>query len=408
MIRKDDLYIIVNQQFRSHLMQPDTIPRNVTERINPVPGRAHILTGIRRSGKSTILRQLADRFGQVYYLSFEDLRLTGFESEDFEKLDNVFRENFGEQGVYLLDELQNVRDWERFIRQKLDEGCRMVITGSNAKLLSRELGTHLTGRHSDLEIFPFSYDEYLTFMKISDSDASFGDYFYQGGFPEFVRYQSNDYLQGLLTDILVRDIAVRHGVRNVKTLKEIAVYLLTNVSREFTYHSIRKIFQLGATSTVADYLAMFEECYLLFMVPRFDYSLKKQAWHPKKIYCVDNGLAIANSLSFSGDHGRMLENLVFNALRRYYREIYYYRNVHECDFLVREKGSVTEAFQVCYQLTSDNITRERDGLLAAMDEFGLNSGIILTMNESDVLKAGSKRIIIQPVKDWLISLSRAY
>ncbi len=345
-------------------------------------------------------RSACDRSSVCYFLSFEDLRLTDFEPIDFEKTDEVFMEEFGESDSYYFDEIQNITGWELFIRQKLDQRKKVVLTGSNAHLLSRELGTHLTGRHQDHELFPFSFDEYLDYCRVDRSGDSFMAYLVSGGFPEYLETGKREYHQSLMTDILIRDIAVRRGVRNVKSLKEMAVYLMSNLGKEFSYHSLRKTFSVGAVSTVIEYISFFEECYLLFTIPRFDYSLKKQAYHPKKVYAIDNGLAIANSLSFSTDTGRMLENFVFLVLRRKYQEIYYFRNQRECDFIVRDRGGILMVVQVCATLNADNRNREIEGLVEAMDFFDLKEGYILTLNETDELRKEGRRIRIIPAMDF--------
>jgi len=385
MIRKEDLMTIIREQYLTLKEDPDEIPRTSLENIDLESRQALIVTGVRRCGKSTIIKQLMRRNPGFYFMTFEDLRLSDFEPGDFERVEEVFAEEYGNCDFYFLDEIQNITGWEKFIRQKLDQGRKVIITGSNAHLLSRELGTHLTGRHLDYELFPFTYDEYLAFCKIGNTADSFMDYLSHGGFPEFLHNKKREYLQTLMTDILIRDIAVRRGIRNVKTLKEIAVFLMSNLGKEFSFHSLRKTFSIGAVTTVIEYMSFFEECYLLFTISKFDYSLKKQAYNPKKVYAIDNGLAIANSLSFSSDTGRMLENLVFVMLRRKHHEIYYFRNERECDFVIKERGSIHLVIQVCAKLNSDNKVREIEGLFEAMVYFDLNEGYLLTIDEDDEL-----------------------
>ena len=399
-IRKEDLRAIIREQNLTLLEDEQTMPRAFPENPDFNPEQAMVITGVRRCGKSTVLKQLMKQKSCNYYLTFEDIRLTDFELQDFLKVEDVFREEFGQSSLYFYDEIQNISGWERFVRQQLDQRKQVILTGSNARLLSTELGTHLTGRHIDYELFPFSYPEYLKYTKSENTRPVFEKYLMQGGFPEYLHNNKREYLQNLLTDILIRDIAVRNGIRNLKVLKEMAVFLLSNLGKEFSYHSLRKIFELGAASTVIDYISMYEECYLLFTIPRFDYSLKKQAYHPKKVYAIDNGLAVANSLSFSSDIGRMLENLVFNTLRRRYHEIFYFRQKKECDFIIREQGSIISAIQVCSILTSDNKTHEIEGLFEAMEYFNLNEGYLLTMDEEDELRREGRTILIRPVRKW--------
>jgi len=401
MIRKEDLRTILLEQFQALKLDEASVHRTAIAGIDLNSRQALVITGVRRCGKSTLLRQLMHQTAGFYFMSFEDLRLTDFEPGDFEKAEEVFREEFGDHDYYFFDEIQNITGWELFIRQKLDQRKKVIITGSNAHLLSRELGTHLTGRHLDSELFPFSYEEYLTYFEIEPDDGSFSNYLVDGGFPEFLENQKREYHQNLMTDILIRDIAVRRGIRNVKSLKEMAVYLMSNLGKEFSYHSLRKTFNLGAVSTVIEYLSYFEECYLLFSISRFDYSLKKQAYHPKKVYAIDNGLVIANSLSFSSDTGRMLENLVFNVLRRKYKEVFYFRNKKECDFIIREEGTITNAIQVCSNLTSDNKSREIEGLLEAMEFFNLKEGHLLTLDEEDKIQHDGRKVFFCPVRRWI-------
>ena len=400
MIRKEDLRSVILDQRQNLEAENQFITRNQLNTIDPDSPQALVITGVRRCGKTTLLKELAQSLPGYYYLSFEDVRLTPFEATDFIKTEEVFKEEFGKCDYLLFDEIQNVPGWEIYIRQKLDQKRHVIISGSNARLLSRELGTHLTGRHLDFELFPFSYQEYLVFENTTAGLSSFQKYLTLGGFPEFLFSRKKDYLQQLLIDVLMRDIAVKHAVRNVKVLKEMTVFLLSNVGKDYSYHSIRRVFSLGAVTTVIDYISFLEESYLLFSIPKFDHSLKNQSVNPKKIYAVDNGLALANSLSFSSDTGRMLENLVFLMLRRRYKEIYYFRDTRECDFIVRESGVVTMAVQVCAQLTHDNKDRELEGLKNAMLFFNLPEGLLLTMNEDDKITIGDRTITIKPVWKW--------
>ena len=278
----------------------------------------------------------------------------------------------------------------------------VIITGSNAFLLSKELGTKLTGRHLNYELFPFSYKEMLKFKKFKQGLRSFEFYLKHGGFPDYLRLNNPEILQELLNDILAKDIAARYNLKNMKLLKEIATYLLSNSGKEFSYNSLKNIFKLGSVNTAISYVSYFEDSYLLFAVPRFDYSLKKQSVNPKKIYCVDNGFLLANSFTFSSNYGKLLENLVFTQLRRKHNDIYYFKQKNECDFVLREAGRVTAAIQVCYCLNDDNKERELNGLLEVLNKFKLKEGLILTYDQEDSLVIGKKKITVVPVWKWLI------
>ena len=361
-----------------------------------------IITGIRRSGKSTLLKQLIKkRINNACFLNFEDPRLISFEFNDFEKLLSVFSQE-GEDSYYVFDEIQNISGWEIFIRAQQDQGRKILISGSNASLLSKELGTRLTGRHLDYELFPFSFNEYLRFFDLEESGLSFEKYINDGGFPEFLKYKDQEILYRLSDDILYRDIAVRHGIKHYKLLKQILLYLITNSGKLFSYNKLKKLFSLGSSNTIIDYISFFEDSYLLFVIPKFSYSLKKQIYNPHKIYTIDSGLANALSLSFSEDIGRKFENLIFIHLRKNYKNIFYFSESNECDFLIYEKGKVTKAIQVCYKLTPDNIIRKLDGLWEAMNETNLSDGIIVTFDQEDYFVKDKMHAIVVPAWKFIL------
>ncbi len=363
---------------------------------------ALILSGIRRCGKSTLLNQLLKKLPNFYYLNFEDTRLNSFQIEDFEKLDEIFKEDYGKSEYYLFDEIQNINGWEIFVRSRLDKKKKFIITGSNASLLSKELGTRLTGRHINIELFPFSFTESLSMAKVKADVNSFSEYLKSGGFPEYLKYKKQEILRELLIDIIQRDIVVRYKLRDSKTAISLVLYLLTNTGKEFSYNKLKKIFDLGSINTAIAFVSYFEDSYLLFTVPKFDYSLKKQIVNAKKIYSIDNGLSNANSTSFSSDLGRMLENSVFLHLRRRHKNIFYFREKGECDFLVSEQNKIKIAIQVSYKLDEENKEREIDGLLEAIKKFNLREGLILTFNQEDKFEIDGKHIIIKPVWKWML------
>ena len=400
MLLKETLRSIIKSQQKELKTLDYGIPRTSVEKIDLTLPFAIILSGIRRCGKSTLLCQVMKKTNGLYYFNFEDPRATGFEVNDFQKLDEVFREEYGNSECYFFDEIQNVEKWELFVRTQLDKNKHFLITGSNASLLSKELGTKLTGRHLKQELFPFSYNEFLNFNSQKKGPASFGEYLRKGGFPEYLKFGRSDILQELLNDILIRDIVVRHKLRSPKAIKELALFLVSNVGIEFSYTNLAKTFSLGSTNSAIAFVSYLEDSYLLFTVSKFDYSLKKQAVNPKKVYLIDNGLADVNSVSFSSNNGRMLENCVFLQLRRAGTEIFYYKGDRECDFLVKEKNVISQAIQVCYELTEDNKHREIDGLMEAMDKFGLSEGVILTYDQQDEIELLGKTIKVKPAWRW--------
>ena len=365
-------------------------------------GHILIITGVRRCGKSTLLQQISKELREEFiFFNFEDPRIYGFELEDFTKLDEIVGDEIRH---YFFDEIQNVEKWELFIRHLHDREKRIAITGSNASLLSKELGTRLTGRNVQIELFPFSYNEYLLFLSLENNLASFNSYIEDGGFPEYVKSKHKEQLQQLFKDIIYRDIIVRHGIRQAKTIIDIALFLIANVGKEYSLNGLKNTFGVGSANSVADYIHWLEDSYVLFSVPRFSWSLKSVSINPKKVYCIDTGFAQANSLSFSEDTGRLLENCVYLALRRKYKEIYYFKDQGECDFIVKESQTIIHIIQVCAEIHSENKAREVNGLLAALKFFSITEGLILTLNQEDVLRINEVKIRLLPVWKWLLGV----
>jgi hypothetical protein len=223
-----------------------------------------------------------------------------------------------------------------------------------------------------------------------------------GGFPEFLEDNDDYYLNEILNSVVMRDIAIRYGIKNATTLKKLAIYLVTHVGKEFSYNSLKKTFEVGSVRSIIDYISYFEDAYLVFTIPQFNYSYKKQQVNPKKVYSIDNGLSYVNSVSFSKDKGKMLENNVFLHLRRKYKEIFYFQNNKECDFIVKGGEKIVQAIQVCYDINRENQDREINGLVEAMNELKLSDGLILTYNQDDHFEIEGKRIIVKPVWKWML------
>lgn len=350
-----------------------------------------VISGIRRSGKSTLLRQIMKQYKKVAHFNFEDPRLANFTVEDFAKLDKIIPKDVD---AYFFDEIQNVVGWEIYVRQLHDYGKKVFVTGSNASLLGKELGTKLTGRYLSLELFPFSLREYLKFKKMTASPENALKYLSEGGFPEYLKSENVESLQNLFKDIVLRDVAIRYGVRNTKTLVDIALFLLSNIGKETTYNRIKNIFQVGSSNSVMDYLSWLEDAYLLFFLNRFSYSAKSMAVNPRKVYAIDNGLVLANTLSLQKDQGRLLENAVYIHLRNQDKKMFYFKEKHECDFVLFNREKPASVIQVCYEINSDNQLREFSGLLEAMEHFNLKEGQIITLNQNDTMEVAGKKITL--------------
>lgn len=285
--------------------------------------------------------------------------------------------------MLFFDEIQLVKKWEIFIHQLLREGYTVFITGSNASLLSKELGTHLTGRHLSMELFPFSYSEFLLYKQVKPDENTLSDYLKGGGLPEFVKTAQPIILSNLIEDIVIRDIAVRYAIREVNALKQLLVYLISNVGKPVSANKLSGMFGIKSTTTLLEYFAYFRDSYLVEFLPQFSYSLKAQVRNPKKAYTIDTGFIHVVSASFTKDSGRKFENLIYLYLRRKYKELFFFKEKGECDFIVFAKGKLERIIQVCYEINDENFEREYNGLLEAMRFFDKKQGTIITMNQKD-------------------------
>lgn len=360
-----------------------------------------IISGVRRGGKSTLVKQFLKNKRPIYYTYFEDIALSDFELKDFLQLEEVFKNHFGKNGVYFFDEIQIIKDWEKYIRDLVDRGEKVIITGSNASMLSKELGTKLTGRHITLELFPFSFSEFLRIKNKKRSSSSLESYLKKGGFPEFLKNDDIDVLRNLFQDIFYRDVLVRNDLRSESELKSLIHFLISNIGREVSYNKLKSLINVGSVNTISQFAYYFEQAYLFFIVKKFDFSVKKQLVNPKKIYCIDTALVQENSFSFSENKGRLLENVVFLELKRRKKEIFYHKNKFECDFLIFDGFKIVEAYQVCFELDSFNKDREVNGLLEVLKEHNLKEGFILTFDQRDKLILADLTINIIPVHEWL-------
>jgi predicted AAA+ superfamily ATPase len=387
------------------------------ERAAPLP-HAVIISGLRRAGKSTLLAQLVHRLGEskFYYVNFEDERFLGFASDDANDLYGALVELFGERGIFVVDEIQNVPGWEHFVRRFMDLGLKFYITGSNASLLSRELGTRLTGRHVPVELFPFSFPEFLRFRgypapnlaRLTTMDAArlrghLGEYLRLGGIPEPLKYPELPLARTLYDDVIYRDIATRYRIEEVRALKELAFYLMSNPASLISFNKLKDRLRLGSVNTVKNYIEYLENGWLLFTTNVYAFSVKRQQVAPKKVYAIDTGLANAVGFSFSPNTGKLLENLVFLALRRRTQEVYYFVSPtgFEVDFYLPE---TRELIQVAQNLAHPAI-REREvrALTGAVRDLGLTHGLILTDANAEPILENGLTIEVRSLAEWLVT-----
>lgn len=379
-----------------------------------------IISGIRRSGKSTIQRIFQKELLESdYYFNFDDERLVHFKLKDFQTLLETFIELFGKQSIFYFDEIQNIAGWEQFARRLYERGNKIFITGSNAKLLSQELGTHLTGRYIQLEIYPLSFKEIITHKypeiftkKVFSSDDigiilhHFTNYLKHGGIPEYFKFQKSEYLKDLYEGILYRDIVTRYNVASERPLKELVYYFASNIGKEFSYTKLAELIGVSSSHTISNYCSYLETCYLCFFLSRYSHSLKKQIQYNKKCYMIDPALIRTIGFRVSEDKGRLLENIVFLQLKMQKHDIYFHKHRKECDFLIRKDNRITQAIQVTTNLSSEIVKqREVEGLIEAMSLYDLKQGYILTENDQATIQINQYQIKVLPIWKWLLELS---
>lgn len=370
-----------------------------------VDGFATIVTGVRRSGKSTVLNQWIDKNNpSALAVHFDDLHLAAFSTDDFPHLFDLAAARGAR--TLVLDEVQDVPGWERFVAGCLDRGLRVLVTGSNAKLLSREFGTKLTGRHLNVELFPFSYSEFLRFTESFPSASSLDDYLRIGGFPLYVAHRERRILSELFNDILYRDIVVRYSLRDAVPVKALATFLLGHVGSRISPSRLKDVIHVSSSATVLDYFSYLEETYLIQRIGLFASSAKASLSAPKKVYACDTGLVSAVESVEDANLGHKLENLVYLKLRDPESSVSYFLNEGdgtECDFVIERRDGSHEALQVSLELTPENEAREVAGLKHAMDRFGLTESILVTRDQEDLIREDGKVIRVVPAWKYLRS-----
>jgi len=363
------------------------------EKINKLinTGQIVAVTGIRRSGKSTLMKQfikekisLGENKRSFLYVNFEEPKFADLLSLEFlQQIYDAYIEIIKpEESPYiLLDEIQNIPNWERFVRGLHEKKeAKILISGSTSKLFSEGLGTLITGRWLDLDIYPLDFKEFLNFKDINIIDnlsiisnkikikQSLREYLEFGGFPLVaLQEEKSEILRRYFEDIIIRDVGEKNNIRKLKKLKSLAKYYLTNFSSLISYRKISKFMDLSLDS-IERFSNYMQEAYLIFFVPKFSYSLKEQEVNLRKVYCIDPGLVNLVSFRFSENIGRLYENLVFLLLTFNEKEVYYYKDKYECDFVIKEGKKITNAIQVCYNLNKENEEREFNGLIEAMNK----------------------------------------
>jgi hypothetical protein len=371
------------------------------------------IIGVRRSGKTQIFYETIDHLinvenvkpEDILFLKIDDLRIKDKLSIDLIlKFIELREELFSKSDrIYLfLDEIQELKNWQQCLKTIYDlnkSHIKIFITGSNSSLIKRNLSSYLTGRELNIEVYPFSFREYLKTKKFYINNKidilknrieikrHFNEYLKFGGFPEIILFDINkqDYLKQLTETILFKDIVLKYNIKNSNGLLELFRYLITNFGNPINFNKTSKILKISKDS-ISEYVSIMEEVYLLFRVFIFDYSLKKQLINEKKFYSIDMGILNFLSFRFIETKGMFLENLVFIELKRRGKEIFYHKNKKECDFVIREGLGITEAIQVTQSLSDfDTRKRELQGVVDALKTYNLSEGLILTEDEEEVI-----------------------
>ena len=389
---------------------------------------ASIVAGVRRAGKSTILLQVLRKLidsgtprENILYVNFEEPTFIPYLTVEFLlRIHDLYLERFNPRGrtYVVLDEVQLVPGWERFVRglYDRDKDIKFYITGSSSKLLSKEYGTSLTGRIVSNEVFPLSFQEFLAFKEKEEmiersrgkgSPALrnlFNQYTRFGGFPQVVLTEEEkdkmQILKDYYTAVIEKDIIQRYQVRDIKKLKEFCLHLYANVATHFSGYQAEKR-QKISQPTANKFLEYAREVFLVQTTDYFSYSFTEQKANPYKVYAIDPGLYNAVSFRFSENIGRIFENVVYLGLRRKGEEIFYWKGKGEVDFLIRKGTRIDRLINVCWKLNKKNEKREFSGLYEAMKQFNVSNAQIIISGYDDQLDIKGKKIVISNFFNWL-------
>jgi hypothetical protein len=379
-----------------------------------------VVLGPRRAGKSFFAMRLVQSAGHFGYVNFDDERLT--ELDDYDALITALDALYEKPRDLLLDEVQNVPRWELLVNRLQRQGYRLVVTGSNAHLLSSELATHLTGRHIPIVLFPFTFAEYIRSLERPLTDLekaqALRTYIENGGYPEPLMkgIPYREYLSTLLRSLLYKDVVVRHRIRAPQGLDDMTTFLMTNVAQRYSLNSLVKVTRLRSVHTVGKYLRHLEEAFVLFSLRRFSFKDQEQTRANRKIYCTDNGMVTSSSFRFSPDLGKLYENAVAITLRRHEMagtiECFYWQGSQqeEVDFVVKQGTRVAQLIQVCIAVDAPKTkARETRALLKASSELGCNDLVVLTESteaEEEASWWGTVgRVRYVPIWKWLLANS---
>ena len=390
------------------------------------------ISGVRRSGKTFVLFETIKKLlslnvpqERILYVNFEDERLQ-IKRESLDAVVQAYRELYPDFNLnkcyFFFDEIQNIDGWEKFIRRIYDTVTKNIfVTGSNSKLLSREIATSLRGRTITYEVFPLSFREYLEFNKV-DIDLYhtstiakianlFEKFLFEGGFPELTTFKDstlkNKVLQNYIDVMLYRDIVERFNIKNSSILKYFLKRIFENITSPLSIHKIyneikSQGYKIGK-NYLYEYLEYLEEAYFFILTRKYTSSILKQELTEKKAYAIDNGFLNAFTFKFSHDWGKLLENMVFLELIKQGKKVFFYKNKHECDFIVME-GNRKKIVQVCLSIQDkDTYQREINGIIEVAELLGMKSACIVTFSEENIVKKKGLTIDIIPAFKFVLT-----
>lgn len=378
-----------------------------------------VVLGPRRAGKSVFSLMLLKGKSFLYF-NFDDPVLVGEKLDLYELVDELHK-FYGETKFVLFDEIQNLKGWELFANRLHRQGYNLVLTGSNANLLSMELATHLTGRHLPIEILPFDFQEFLKAKNFSNLDQKpellklLEQYMTFGGFPEVVTKNQHPrgYLDVLFDSLLFKDVVKRHKVRFSEQIDQLGSYLINNVSNQYSFRKLANILKFKSDVTLEKYLKYLEEAYIIFSLSGFSAKAGERLRSPKKIYTVDNGFVASKAVQHFSDNGKLMENLVFTEfVKRGFepnRELFYYktRNGREVDFAIMNGYEISKLIQVCYDVRNlDAEQREVKSLIEASDELKVDNLTVLTWDDEREVEKNGKIVKFKPLWKWLLEIEK--
>ena len=414
--------VLLEQQDELVALESETlIHRPEEDLINLNSKLAQVVIGVRRSGKSTLCFNALRKAGVHYaYANFDDERLKDIETKDLDNVLQSLYKIYGEFEYLFLDEIQNIDGWPLFVNRLLRQRIHLLITGSNAKLLSTELASHLTGRHHKIELFPFSFKDWcvindLDYTRLTTKNRgllskAYEDYFHQGGFPELLSGEENpkEYISTLIDNIITQDIKKRYKIRNIDALKKLAHHILNETPTIIVKDNLQDAIGIKSEQTLANYLLYLNQTYLISTISKYS-SKSRERSRGEKSYAIDVAFMDKRDNAFSGDNlGWRLETIVYLELLRRKattdNDIYYFKSRNaEADFVVCDKNKTLAVYQVSYDISNEK-TRKREirGCIAGAKSTKCDNVFLITDHESGIIEEQGYKIQVIPIWEWLV------